>query len=425
MLEKEKQFYLARLSAWNGYHRQDALEKLADCYDTILFPMLLRRLSDYVAINRERAAQHIVRWAEYSDFSDLCVQYFEDIAHTQKRIRIVNEVEDLLLEKTAKNMAAIQEVFFKQQGQRPRLLLKYIQRYEWLDQPTLLLWCERAKDQRVREYWLNDLIRQDHLDPLKNAFYSTSYRHVKMRLLPILYEKNAFSIEDYLLLLQQPSFSIMDFAVFALKKQQFDFMAYFNAHPFADLAVQDQVLRLYQWVLLTLPELQFKHMVRQLSSQNLQVSVLTFARNQNYLSSMTYLQCYVDLMGKLNLDILKQFNQKERHRLSVYDLVTLCRTLGHSFSFLELMTLAVDYGYWDQFLWLILHHQDVITPEDQQYFIEHLLFYTQEGQYQYYTPSWNAADKQHLMTLLKYHHVDFQHNALIKAVEHLKKILQK
>ena len=123
MLEAQQQFYMQRLLAWNGHHRQDALEQLADCYETVLFPMLLKRLSDYVPINREMSAQHLVRWSERTDFSDLCVQYFEDVVAIQKRIRIVDAVEDLLLRKTSENLIAIENVFLKQQGKRPRLFL--------------------------------------------------------------------------------------------------------------------------------------------------------------------------------------------------------------------------------------------------------------------------------------------------------------
>ena len=203
MLEAQQQFYMQRLLAWNGHHRQDALEQLADCYETVLFPMLLKRLSDYVPINREMSAQHLVRWSERTDFSDLCVQYFEDVVAIQKRIRIVDAVEDLLLRKTSENLLAIENVFLKQQGKRPRLFLDYIQRYAWLDQIALLAWCERAKDQRVRGYWLNHLIAMDDVEALKTALYSTPYRNIKMKLLPILYEKQTSSVQDYLLFFQR------------------------------------------------------------------------------------------------------------------------------------------------------------------------------------------------------------------------------
>ena len=68
----------------------------------------------------------------------------------------------------------------------------------------------------------------DDVEALKTALYSTPYRNIKMKLLPILYEKNAFSVQEYLLFLQQPSLSIMDFAIFALKKQNFDFIDFLS-----------------------------------------------------------------------------------------------------------------------------------------------------------------------------------------------------
>lgn len=425
MLEPQQQFYMERLLAWNGHHRQDALEQLADCYETVLFPMLLKRLSDYVPINREMSAQHLVRWSERTDFSDLCVQYFEDVVAIQKRIRIVDAVEDLLLRKTGENLIAIENVFLKQQGKRPRLFLDYIQRYAWLDQIALLAWCERAKDQRVRGYWLNHLIAMDDVEALKTALYSTPYRNIKMKLLPILYEKNAFSVQEYLLFLQQPSLSIMDFAIFALKKQNFDFVQYFNQQPFAHLTVQHQRLRLYQWVLLQFAQDAFICMLRQISQQHLQFSVLTFARNQGYLSSVDYLHHYVDLGGQLTVETLRAFHQKERNKLSPDDLSMICRTLCTTFTFSELMLFAQDYTYWDQFLWLLHHQKTIQTAEEHTYFLEQFCLLIREGQYQYYPPAWQQEAKQQLLAYLTQQFVYLEQQGVVKEANHLRLILQK
>ena len=425
MLEPQQQFYMQRLLAWNGHHRQDALEQLADCYETVLFPMLLKRLSDYVPINREMSAQHLVRWSERTDFSDLCVQYFEDVVAIQKRIRIVDAVEDLLLRKTSENLIAIENVFLKQQGKRPRLFLDYIQRYAWLDQIALLAWCERAKDQRVRGYWLNHLIAMDDVEALKTALYSTPYRNIKMKLLPILYEKNAFSVQEYLLFLQQSSLSIMDFAIFALKKQNFDFVQYFNQQPFAHLTVQHQRLRLYQWVLLQFAQDAFICMLRQISQQHLQFSVLTFARNQGYLSSVDYLYHYVDLGGQLTVETLRAFHQKERNKLSPDDLSVICRTLCTTFTFSELMLFAQDYTYWDQFLWLLHHQKAIQTAEEHTYFLEQFCLLIREGQYQYYPPAWQQEAKQQLLAYLTQQFVYLEQQGVVKEANHLRLILQK
>lgn len=424
MLEQEQQFYIDRLFSWNGYHRQDALVKLADCYDEMLFPILLKRLSDYVPINRQLASEHLTRWSEHADFSALCVAYFEDVAAIQQRIRIVSTVEDILLRKTAENMPAIKEVFLKQQGKRPRLFLAYIQRYHWLDEHTLLQWCEQAKDQRVRGYWLNHLIQMNDLDALKVALYSTPYRNIKMKLLPILYEKNAFSLDEYLGFLQQPSLSMMEFAIFALKKQQFDFMNYFNAQPFAQLMVQNQRLRLYQWVLLGLDDLDFKKYLSQISQRSLQLSILNFARQQGYLSSVNYLQQYVNLTGKLEFYTLYHFNQKSANKLNIQNLMWVCEHLCSELLFLQGQTLVADYGYWDQFLWLIQYDQ-YLHFEGRQYFHTKLMDYIREAQYQYYPPSWQQSEKQKLLQLLDRYSLMFEQYSIDPQVCHLRQILQK
>lgn len=425
MLEQEQQFYFERLSAWNGYHRQQALQQLADCYEAALFPMLLTRLSDYVPINREIAAQHLTRWSERADFSDLCVHYFESVAAIQQRIRIVSTVEDLLLTKTAENMIAIKQLFLNQQGKRPRLFLAYIQRYQWLDDAALLEMCESARDQRVRGYWLNHLIQQDDVNALKKVLYSTPYRNIKMKVLPILYTKNALTLEDNLYFLQQPALSIMAFAIFALKKQNFDFQNYFDQRSFTDMNVENQRLRLYQWVLLGFAESDFKQMLAQVSQKAFIFSVLNFALKQNYLSSVSYLQCYVQLGGELNMLSLQQFNQKIQNRVLLPDLKHVCDSLSAGFSLLERMELGEDYGYWDKWWWWLQHQALIETDQEQYYFVERFLSYIQHGKHQHYAPAWQAKEKQDLVQQLDARYVEIEQRNLHQHAVHLKQVLQK
>ena len=217
----------------------------------------------------------------------------------------------------------------------------------------------------------------------------------------------------------------MDFAIFALKKQNFDFVQYFNQQPFAHLTVQHQRLRLYQWVLLQFAQDAFICMLRQISQQHLQFSVLTFARNQGYLSSVDYLHHYVDLGGQLTVETLRAFHQKERNKLSPDDLSMICRTLCTTFTFSELMLFAQDYTYWDQFLWLLHHQKTIQTAEEHTYFLEQFCLLIREGQYQYYPPAWQQEAKQQLLAYLTQQFVYLEQQGVVKEANHLRLILQK
>ena len=75
---------LYKLRSYDGFTRQRMLEHLKHCFDAELFPHLLERLSDYVEINRQLAAQHVLEWSEHAEFSQLCIHHFLLIATLQK-----------------------------------------------------------------------------------------------------------------------------------------------------------------------------------------------------------------------------------------------------------------------------------------------------------------------------------------------------
>ncbi|MEG0745708.1 MAG: hypothetical protein RR509_05120, partial [Acinetobacter sp.] len=129
---------LWQLRSYDGYMRQSALERLKDCYQNELFPALLFRLSDYVPINQKLAAAHFQRWSERPEFSQLCVDYFLEIAAIQQRVRTVPEIENLLLNTVAENKDYLQHTVISEQGQLPRVLLAYIEKHQWIEHAKLL-----------------------------------------------------------------------------------------------------------------------------------------------------------------------------------------------------------------------------------------------------------------------------------------------
>lgn len=88
MLIEKFQTRINELYSYSGYERQAALNALADCFEPMLFSHLLVKLSDYVAVNRQLAAQHLLRWAERPEISTLCIDYFLDLLAIKKRIRL-------------------------------------------------------------------------------------------------------------------------------------------------------------------------------------------------------------------------------------------------------------------------------------------------------------------------------------------------
>lgn len=99
-----------QLYLWDGYQREAALRQLSGCFEPSLFPHLLRKLSDYVQVNRHLAARHLLEWAERSDCADLCITYFLDIEAIKGRIRIVGEIEDILMDKIHQNLDKVKLV---------------------------------------------------------------------------------------------------------------------------------------------------------------------------------------------------------------------------------------------------------------------------------------------------------------------------
>lgn len=241
---------LWQLRSYDGYIRQSTLEQLQDCYETALFPALLFRLSDYVPINQKLAAAHLQRWSERSEFSQLCIDYFLDIAATQKRLRVVTEIEDLLLREVAHNQAYLQNTLVSLQGALPRILLVYIQKYKWIEPDHLLELCRVANDQMVRKFWLDTIVQTQSNQNLLLELHTSKLRDVQYYLFDVLYQRAVLTTNDLIHLWHSRFLSIMDYAYFALRQSHFDFEKYFAQHSIENLNQQQLKIRVYQWVLM-------------------------------------------------------------------------------------------------------------------------------------------------------------------------------
>ena len=255
---------LWQLRSYDGYMRQSALERLKDCYQNELFPALLFRLSDYVPINQKLAAAHFQRWSERPEFSQLCVDYFLEIAAIQQRVRTVPEIENLLLNTVAENKDYLQHTVISEQGQLPRVLLAYIEKYQWIEHAKLLELSKAAKDQIVRKFWL-DHIAQNESDPkLLFELKHSQFRDVQYHLFDVLYQRKILNTEDIIELWHSRFLSVMDYAYFALRQQNFDFENYFNKHPITLLSSQQAKIRAYQWVLFKGEQAQFFEIIEKI-----------------------------------------------------------------------------------------------------------------------------------------------------------------
>ncbi|MFC2994548.1 hypothetical protein ACFODO_04520 [Acinetobacter sichuanensis] len=178
---------LYKLRSYDGFTRQRMLEHLKHCFDAELFPHLLERLSDYVEINRQLAAQHVLKWREHAEFSQLCIHHFLLIATLQNRDRTEPEAFKLLLSEVSKQTHFFSEIFSKQQGVLPRTLLKFILQYQWVDKEKLFELCRLAKDQQVRKYWLDEIIQNQTEAELLQELKQSKLKDVQYQLFDHLY----------------------------------------------------------------------------------------------------------------------------------------------------------------------------------------------------------------------------------------------
>ncbi|MDC4312611.1 hypothetical protein OHV31_04890 [Acinetobacter baumannii] len=108
-----------------------------------------------VQVNRHLAARHLLEWAERSDCADLCITYFLDIEAIKGRIRIVGEIEDILMDKIHQNLDKVKLVLLSRQGKLSRALFNYIQSNQLIIESELLEIAKNANDQWIRHYWIN------------------------------------------------------------------------------------------------------------------------------------------------------------------------------------------------------------------------------------------------------------------------------
>ena len=124
----------------------------------------------------------------------------------------------------------MQHTVSSEQGQLPRVLLNYIVEHQWIEQEQLLELSKVAKDQIVRKFWL-DHITQNESDPkLLFELKHSQFRDVQYHLFEVLFQRKILNTDDIIELWHSCFLSVMDYAYFALRQQNFDFENYFNVN---------------------------------------------------------------------------------------------------------------------------------------------------------------------------------------------------
>ena len=384
------------LRDYDGYARQRTLEHLKDCYEQELFPALLFRLSDYIEINRELAAQHFQRWSQRPEFTQLCIDHFLQIAAVQQRVRTVPEIENLLLNTVAKNKDYLQHTVSSEQGQLPRVLLTYIVEHQWIEQEQLLELSKVAKDQIVRKFWLDHIIQNESAQKLLFELKYSQFRDVQYHLFDVLYQRKILNTDDILDLWHSRFLSVMDYAYFALRQQNFDFENYFNHHPIKLLSSQQAKIRAYQWVLFKGEQAQFFEIIEKIEIISIANALVLFALKQNFIQLYQYLDYFTLTQQKL---LSHQFFKAKAYSTTqptLDELEQYLQLTTADISFEHRLNLTQNYDLWDQVYWFVTQQKYVQTEEEQQNFDDQVKYRLQFLHYRIYPPRWTVVQKDEM-----------------------------
>lgn len=396
MTLEQLQQSINQLYWWDGYERQAALERLNNCFEPILFPHLLRKLSDYIPINRQLASQHLLAWAKRPECADLCVEYFLDLLAIQKRIRIVDGVEELLFSRLDERLEKIEQIILDQQGELSRKLYQYLKIHKKLSDSELLSLSKYANDQFIRFDWVNDLLQKDcHF--IKQQFSLVKHIDVKKQILVFLLNRN--ELDEIILLEALNCFhtSILDIAIFALKKRQFDFYSYFNKTQINMLSDYQRKLRTIQMILLDWNKVDFILVLRHFDDKNIIFSILIKAIKLNYLSERDIIQFLISKNIKYPYTLLRKFMPVLSVNLDqIEDFYALC---------IEELTIdqrLAIYSYlpfWEKLSWLSRIYMYCENKQENDQILLCLGELLKLIKYQYYAPLWSVEIKQQSRTM--------------------------
>ncbi|MEB6668687.1 hypothetical protein MXM33_16875 [Acinetobacter vivianii] len=391
MKPEELQRCINQLYWWDGYEREAALKHLKGCFEPTLFPHLLRKLSDYVPINRQLAAQHLLVWSERPECIDLCIDYFLDVYAIQKRIRIVGEIEDILMGKISQNLDKVKPILSFKQGKLSRTLYHYLLDKKLLSELELMEIAQYANDQGIRKYWIEFVSRQN-IEFITQQFLETRYMDVKKATLYELQRQNGLNEATLLLALNSQYLSIIDIAIFELKKRNFDFSKYFEKFlmPFS-LTQQEVKLGLLQMLLLKWAKQDFYLLIKHLNEFSALFYVLYKAMKLNYFDLGDVVLVLKERQIKQPFYLLKKFALLER--IQPRQLDELYLLTNQPLDLDERLEACDHFSFWNKFDWLICLWKYCHTNREKQILREKVEALLSESRYQYYKPIWTKEEK--------------------------------
>lgn len=390
MLPEKLQLHIEQLESRSGYQRQAALEILADYYEAILFPKLLLMLSDYVLINRQLAAQHLLRWKDRPEISKLCVDYFLELLAIKSRVRIVDGIEDILFNIVQEQLEYIRYIIQVKQGKLSRILFNHSQQYQWFNSEDLLALSKQAKDPIVRRYWIKYLGLQAK-DFLLTELTNTKYKDVYFAILRLLVESNWHTRDILFDALHSRYYSIMEYALYYLKKENFDFLKYFNDYPIQSLDRKKIKVRLLQMILLKWDKMDFISKFTQLDQPEIAFSILYQGVRCNYLSMLECIKIIQEHSLKISFNSLLKLRPKDIIDLdNLENLLSLSDPQG---SFHQKMVLTCSFPLWDALDWLTTQWAWVKTKEDESVMSSIFCDLLRKVEFRYYAPTWSELKK--------------------------------
>lgn len=379
-----------QLYLWDGYQREAALRQLSGCFEPSLFPHLLRKLSDYVQVNRHLAARHLLEWAERSDCADLCITYFLDIEAIKGRIRIVGEIEDILMNKIHQNLDKVKLVLLSKQGKLSRALFNYAQSKQLIIESELLDIAKNANDQWLRRYWINFALQQNE-DFLKSEFRLSKYVDVKKVLLNRLLELDALDNEILMIALNSANLSIIDFAIFVLKSRDFDFNEYFIQFQNNQLENGSVKKCLLQMLILEWNKQDFHLYIDNLNDKSILFMILYRALKMKYISLGEVINLFYRKQLKLPFYLLQKIAKLSTELKEIDELYLLTTT---PISFIQRLEFSENLSFWDKVEWLIHIEKYCQTDDEKDVLRDSIKIVLNLAKYQYYSPLWKKDDKK-------------------------------
>lgn len=379
----------------DGYIRHQGLTTLTNCFEPQIFPSLLRCLSDYVEENRNVATHNLKIWSEQADFSQLCIDHFDDVAAIQHRTRRMHDIESIIFEKIVSNITYLKQVMLNQQGRLARLIFQYVKQYQWIASDELEQLCKYAKDPMIRAFWLQCVLLRNQDEELKKEFRQSLFRDIQLQLLRVLQAKERLDIDELLLAWKSKYSSVMDYAYFLLRQRAFDFEKYFTQYAVNLLDLHQQKIRAQQWLLMKWDKAEFLQLLAQMSHLELRDSYVILALKQGYLSvaDIITLGGLKQVDFSFSLPYVERLLKAWQSKVTVDELLTLLQWTVEQPS-LYTMLAYLDYlSYWDGLYWVICLIEDY--PEYLKASPNHLDQLLGEkiqlGRYISFPPPWQAA----------------------------------